>query len=80
MPFMNPEEYLIPEKPINTIGNESDINIKWSVSESSSAEVQATIYIDKILMGVLRDSIRPGWSNLVKKDSPLTRIFYKKLI
>jgi hypothetical protein len=80
MPFMNPQEYIDPEKSINVINNKSDIKIGWSVLENSAIKIQAMIYIDKELIGVLRYGTKPGWSTLVKRDSPLANKFDEKLL
>ncbi len=73
MPFMNPLEYINSEKPIGVINSKSNISIKWNIFEDPLIKVQAIIYIDEILIGVLRYGVRPGWSSLVKKDGPLAK-------
>ena len=69
-PFANSHEYVdVPAEfadPVDPV----DIRVEWS---RDGGKWFANIFLGQLLVALLAEGSKPGWSNLVKRDGPLAR-------
>ena len=75
MPFLNPLAFIIDEGAIEPLSTDEDIEFKWIFLEDAILLKKVIIsFGDKLTVALAPDS-KPGWSNNVKNNGPLAKVF-----
>jgi len=72
-PFANSRAYVREDIDFKLPLNHSDINLEWTQAED---RLEARIFIDQLLIGVVAEGLKPGFARAAAKDGPLARVLY----
>ncbi|MFD2967200.1 hypothetical protein [Sphingobacterium bambusae] len=70
LPFENPHMFVKINMP--PVDEETLVEVRWAVHQEN---VSAEIYFSNMFVAKLEKGAFPGWSTLVKKDSPLALVY-----
>ena len=70
-PFANPSDYVRSSIMFSFPNSSADIAVDWYLHGDRCL---ARIFINRTLVAVIENGVKPGWALLAKKDGPLAKI------